>query len=352
MEDDHDHDHEDAEGNVLIPILITVLSGFAACIGALSIFCVKKEQTNLIPISLAFSSGVVIYLLFMNLIPESISQFSASAAAGNEALAHFYTTICTVSGLLIVFATESLFKHFGVNPHGIVTSKNKRKSSTKSPRSITPKAEMEPPKDYKTMQSVTAVTPTASVAEPSSFGDEDELKASTHPTNLKHLSYSIACALIMHHLPEGIATFISLYHDLEFGILVAFALFLHDIPSGICIGLPTYIATGSRVQPFVLCLIAAAAYPIGGCIGWIIVETATEQFAQSFIGALLGITAGIMLHIAFIELLPTAIICANQCASMENQKSVMAISIALLFVGFLAMDISSILLSAVGGHEH
>merc|ERR1719474_2586325 len=102
----------------------------------------------------------------------------------------------------------------------------------------------------------------------------------TTPENLSHLSYTIAAALILHHLPEGIATFISLYYDFEFGILVAFALVIHDIPSGVCIAVPTYFATGSMIKPLLLCLAAAAAYPIGGLIGWAVVESASDAFVD------------------------------------------------------------------------
>ena len=136
-----------------------------------------------------------------------------------------------------------------------------------------------------------------------SVSSNDEVEK---PENLSHLSYTIAFALILHHLPEGIATFISLYYDFEFGLLVAFALYVqhmyptlnlctpislvlfgrcvHDIPSGVCIAVPTYCATGSVKTPFLLCLAAAAAYPIGGFIGWLVVETASEAFIDSFIG--------------------------------------------------------------------
>jgi len=184
---------------------------------------------------------------------------------------------------------------------------------------------------------------------------EDEIEK---PENLSHLSYTIAAALILHHLPEGIATFISLYYDFEFGLLVAFALVIHDVPSGICIAVPTYCATGSMVKPFLLCLAAAAAYPIGGLIGWLVVEVASDAFVDSFIGALFGVTGGIMLYIAFVELLPTAIMAAKRYTSStskgneDQNKRIYAVSIAGIFIGFLVMDISTILLAEAGGHSH
>jgi len=194
-------------------------------------------------------------------------------------------------------------------------------------------------------------------------GDRDMSNTSTsfdemdQPENLSRLSYSIAFALVLHHLPEGIATFISLYYDFEFGLLVAFALAIHDIPSGICIAVPTYCATGSMKTPFALCLLAAAAYPIGGLIGWLVVETASEEFTDAFTGVLFGMTGGIMLYIAFVELLPTAIMAAKRYSLMKGDvsdkyKQIYSMTIVGIFVGFLVMDISTILLAESGGHSH
>merc|ERR1719499_2421737 len=170
-------------------------------------------------------------------------------------------------------------------------------------------------------------------------------------TDLSYISYTVAFALILHHFPEGIATFVSLYYDLEFGVLVAFALAIHDIPSGICISVTSYCATGSIVRPFVLCGIAALTYPIGALIGWAVVETASDEFKDVFVGVLFGITGGIMLYVAFIELLPAAILNAKK-NERAGHKNVYTISLCLLFVGFLVMDISAILLAESGGHSH
>merc|ERR1712013_528926 len=170
-------------------------------------------------------------------------------------------------------------------------------------------------------------------------------------TDASRISYVVAFALILHHFPEGIATFISLYYDFEFGVLVAFALAIHDIPSGVCIAVPTYVATGSYRKPLLLCLIAALAYPLGALVGLLVIETASEKTRDAFIGVLFGMTAGIMLYIAFVELLPTAILSATNAAK-RGHKKVYGYMLAAIFVGFLVMDVSSIILAETGGHSH
>ena len=167
--------------------------------------------------------------------------------------------------------------------------------------------------------------------------------------SLPRVSYSVAIALILHHLPEGMAAFLSLYHDLQFGILVSVALAIHDLPSGVCIALPTYLATGSLMKPFLLCLLAAFAYFLGGILGWIIIVIGTDQFIESFVGVMFGITSGIMLYVAFVEILPTAIVTANRSREAKlipsgdnahhhhGQSPVYLATIIAIFLGFLVM---------------
>merc|ERR1712154_582054 len=108
--------------------------------------------------------------------------------------------------------------------------------------------------------------------------------------------------------------------------------------------------------PFILCLIAAAAYPLGGLIGWAIVASASETFIDAFIGALFGLTSGLLLYFAFVELLPTAIMAAKRHGgSVQDEskyKKIYVVAIGGIFLGFLVMDISGIVLDATGGHSH
>ena len=46
--------------------------------------------------------------------------------------------------------------------------------------------------------------------------------------------------LILHNLPEGIATFLSSYHSIDLGLRLSIAIMLHNIPEGISIAVPIY----------------------------------------------------------------------------------------------------------------
>jgi len=372
-DDDHDHDHEDED--VGFAMAITVIAGLAALLGACSIFCVKPEQLAVMPVALGFAAGVIVYLSFMNLIPESIEMLTHSVGEESEALAHFFALLCVIGGLAIAFVSEMLINHRrGDESTGSGGSAADEPSAGALPADSpathkavasgsTAAAELEIANvagrrstdmtDDGAGRRSTDITEDVPAEQNSAAPATSDLVSA--PENLSNLSYSVAVGLILHHLPEGIATFVSLLHDVELGFLVTFGLAVHDIPTGVCIAVPVYFATGSMLKPFLLCIVAAVMYPIGGLIGWAVVEGASEAFEEGFTGVLFGITGGIMTYLAFVDLLPTAIITAKRYSLAEHEgkyKNIYEKTIVAIFVGFLVMDISSIVLAVTGGHSH
>eukprot|EP01083_Nonionella_stella_P273618 928284_1 len=279
-------DHNDHDENTWTAIGITTFAGCASFLGAFAMFFIKPEYIGIMPATLAFAAGVTIYLALVNLIPESINQFHHAFTDDEEdespALADVYTLLCVICGVGITYLLEVLFGLLGVDPH----EHSRKQSATVA--DISPTDSDFPVKypdfayahnDNKQKKQLNL---SINVAD----------KSVSKPNNYSHVSYSVAFALILHHFPEGIATFVSLYHDLEFGVLVAFALALHDIPSGICISVPMYLSSGSKTKPFILCFIAAIVYPIGAFIGWFVIENSSEQFLDIFIAILFGVTGG------------------------------------------------------------
>ena len=110
-------------------------------------------------------------------------------------------------------------------------------------------------------------------------------------------------AIILHNIPEGIATFMAGNTDIELGLSMAIAIALHNIPEGISISIPIYYSTKSRGKALLYTFISGISEPFGAMI--------TYLFLQPFIndkimGFLFSIIAGIMIHIATYELLPAA----------------------------------------------
>lgn len=111
-------------------------------------------------------------------------------------------------------------------------------------------------------------------------------------------------AIIIHNIPEGIATFLGTTTNLSLGISLTFAIALHNIPEGICISMPIYTATGSKKTAIKYAFISALAEPIGAILAFLLLK---PIITDTIMGFILSLIAGIMLHIGIFELLPTAI---------------------------------------------
>lgn len=108
-------------------------------------------------------------------------------------------------------------------------------------------------------------------------------------------------AIILHNIPEGIATFLSCTKDQELGIYLTIAIALHNIPEGISISLPIYYATKNKKKALFYTFISGISELFGAVIANIFLK---NYINDSIMAVLLGIIAGIMIHIASYELLP------------------------------------------------
>lgn len=110
-------------------------------------------------------------------------------------------------------------------------------------------------------------------------------------------------AIILHNIPEGIATFMASSSNISLGISLALAIAMHNIPEGITISVPIYYSTGKKRLAFLYTLISALSESLGAIICYVILR----KYMTSFIlGVILSIIAGIMLEISFRTLLPSA----------------------------------------------
>ena len=110
-------------------------------------------------------------------------------------------------------------------------------------------------------------------------------------------------AIILHNIPEGIATFMASSIDKKLGISLALAIAMHNIPEGISISVPIYYSTKSKKKSFMYTFISALSEPFGALIAFFFLK---DLITDSFMGMLFAFIAGIMTHISFYELLPEA----------------------------------------------
>lgn len=110
-------------------------------------------------------------------------------------------------------------------------------------------------------------------------------------------------AIILHNIPEGIATFLTSNNNITLGITLALAIGLHNIPEGISIALPIFYATGSRGKALLYASIAGLSEIIGSILAYTLLQSIINDLIM---GIIYAIIAGIMINISAKELLPTA----------------------------------------------
>merc|ERR1719517_90876 len=129
---------------------------------------------------------------------------------------------------------------------------------------------------------------------------------------------------------------------LRISMLTLVALAMHNLPEGAAIAVPAYQSSQSYMKAVGMTLIASLAQPFGGLVGYVfLVLFGLGRPTEFAYGAIFAITAGVMVAISLVSLIPEAL-------SMPTP----AFCMAWVSLGFLMMEISIILLEASGGHSH
>ncbi len=110
--------------------------------------------------------------------------------------------------------------------------------------------------------------------------------------------------LILHNLPEGIATFLSSYKDISLGLQLGLAITLHNIPEGIAIAVPIYYAEGSKLKAFKATFISSIAEPLGALLAFLFLKNYVTDLMISIV---LLFVAGLMITLSIQEMLPKAL---------------------------------------------
>ena len=119
-------------------------------------------------------------------------------------------------------------------------------------------------------------------------------------------------AIIIHNIPEGIATFMTTSTNLSLGLSLTIAIALHNIPEGISIAVPIYYSTGNRKKALFYTLVSAISEPFGALLAFLFLKPFMNNLVM---GLLMAVIAGIMSYISFFELLPKSLSYKNKSLS-------------------------------------
>ncbi len=218
----------DVPENIGLALILTSLAGLSTGIGSAIAYFIKKPKIAYLSFSLGFSTGVMIYISFMELLPN------ASEGVGEVwAITAFFIGII-FTGLIDISIPEAK------NPH-----------------------------EYK--------EPSDKLAVP---GDE----------GLMRTGLFTALAIGIHNFPEGLATFGIALTNVKLGVIVALAIAIHNIPEGISVFVPIFYATGDKNKAFIYSFLSGISEPVGAVIGFLILMPfLSEELLASLSAFIAGI---------------------------------------------------------------
>ncbi len=135
--------------------------------------------------------------------------------------------------------------------------------------------------------------------------------------------------IILHNIPEGIATFISTTKNTSLGISMTIAIALHNIPEGISISVPIYYGIKSKKKALEYTFVSALSEPLGAVITYVFLLPIINNL---LLGLLFSLIAGMMIQISMSLLLPTS-----------YQYGYTKITNSFFGLGFLVMSIKFVL---------
>lgn len=232
---------------ILFAFALTTIAGLSTGIGSLIALTAKHTNTNFLCASLGFSAGIMIYVSFMEMLPQAKDFLIVDFG---EKLGTLYLILAFFGGIALINLIDFMIPK-SVNPHEI-----------------------------------------------QGVEDMDAKKKS-----LKRTGIVVAITIAVHNFPEGIATFMSALGSLDVAIPITIAIAIHNIPEGIAVAVPIYHSTGSKKKAFWLSFSSGLAEPLGAMLAYLFL---LQYWSPTMSGIIFAAVAGIMVFISLDELLPSA----------------------------------------------
>ena len=138
-------------------------------------------------------------------------------------------------------------------------------------------------------------------------------------------------AIILHNIPEGIATFITTSNNIKLGITLSLAIALHNVPEGISIAVPIYHSTNNKQKSILYALISGMSEVIGSIMAYLFLAPLINEHIMA---SLYAIIAGIMIHISVYELIPVV----YKESTLKNVLKYFLLGIMIMIISHLLMS--------------
>jgi ZIP family zinc transporter len=113
-------------------------------------------------------------------------------------------------------------------------------------------------------------------------------------------AFLIFIALLIHNLPEGLATGIGYGHGpTGFGNAIALSIAFQNVPEGLLVAVAVLAETGSKRAGFGYAALSGVVEPVAGYVAYF-----TLSLSPQAVGVVSGFAAGAMLAVVFFQMIP------------------------------------------------
>lgn len=342
---------------------LVIAAGLSTTIGSCFVFCSSYANTKALAAALGVSAGVMLYVSFVEIFAiKAVEGFSVQYPEHGSK----YATLCFFCGIVFTMCLDTLVHQIGhwqltrrthedgeeknaesasrthADPSNMLTGERAVWSDAAAATHDDAGGKPHTPKDVEAGGASGQSTPSStssggttlrqpndethvppegegmsrSRSTAATSSAEVELLTSvrhglTHDLDtpskehLKNMGAMTALAIALHNFPEGLATFVAALADAKLGFALAVAIAVHNIPEGVCVAMPVYYATGSKLKGFWWSFVSGISEPIGGIMGYLVLYG--NAMSDTAYGALFAVVGGMMVYISLKELLPTAL---------------------------------------------
>mmetsp|Transcript_17984 Transcript_17984/g.46113 ORF Transcript_17984/g.46113 Transcript_17984/m.46113 type:complete len:344 (+) Transcript_17984:292-1323(+) len=311
-----------ASGNVALAFGLVIAAGMSTCIGSCLVFCTNLANARLLAGSLGMSAGVMLYVSFAEIFStKSVQAFEEyyKDDPNGDAKALRQATYCFFGGMVAIallnWLVHLLEKHaMGKNTHPV-------EASTASDSGLELPTAQALSGEEARKGNVDAAGPDSAIEVSLDEDSRHGLSSAAAPgmavpnnvqeiidrnghAGLNKMGIMTGLAIAIHNFPEGLATFVAALAEPKAGVALAIAIALHNIPEGICVAMPVYYATGSKLKGFFWSFLSGITEPIGGIFGYLVLWNSVTPLSYAI---MFGIVGGMMVYISLRDLLPTAL---------------------------------------------
>ena len=256
---------------ILSAMGFTFVAGLSTAIGGLIVIFNGQPTFTKLGHMLSFSTGVMLYLSFMDLMPEAVAHSG------------YITANLWMFGGMAFFELVSKFvPEPDVSVLTGIDSDHSHSHSGDSNKKDDDKKKKDSKDDAATKQS--------------------KEEAFTKRKQLLSVGVMTAIGISLHNFPEGIAVYLACLRGMELGLPLTCAIAIHNIPEGMAVASPIYHATGSKWLAFKYSLLSGICEPVGAILVGVLFQSFLTDY---YVHCMLAAVAGIMILICFKELIPT-----------------------------------------------